>query len=49
VFAPAYSEIRFMLESNLMAKFVSTDEFENALAAAAARQNPATMSSRDEQ
>jgi len=33
VFAQAYSEIRFMLESNLMRKFVATDGFKEALAA----------------
>eukprot|EP00903_Cladosiphon_okamuranus_P019452 g17886.t1 len=34
VFARAYAEIRFMLESNLMMKFVSTTEFHKALTAA---------------
>ena len=33
VFAHAYSEIRFVLESNLMRKFVATDGFKEALAA----------------
>lgn len=32
VFTKAYSEIRFMLESNLMRKFLSTDGFKDALA-----------------
>lgn len=34
--AKAYSEIRFMLESNLMRKFISTDGFKDAEAAARA-------------
>ena len=34
VFTRAFAEIRFMLESNLMLKFVSTDEFGKALSAA---------------
>lgn len=33
VFAQAYSEVRFMLESNLMRKFVATEGFKEALAA----------------
>eukprot|EP00903_Cladosiphon_okamuranus_P022606 g20801.t1 len=34
VFARAYAEIRFMLESNLMLKFISTTEFDKARTAA---------------
>ena len=38
VFARAYAEIRYMLESNLMLKFVSTDEFDRALTASRQKQ-----------
>lgn len=34
IFARAYAEIRYMLESNLMLTFISTDEFDHALTAA---------------
>ncbi|CAN0334356.1 unnamed protein product [Ectocarpus sp. 8 AP-2014] len=37
VFANAYAEVRFVLESNLMAKFISTDGFKNAMAEDRAR------------
>ncbi|CAM9783599.1 unnamed protein product, partial [Ectocarpus sp. 12 AP-2014] len=37
VFAHAYAEVRFVLESNLMAKFISTDGFKNAMAEDRAR------------
>eukprot|EP00903_Cladosiphon_okamuranus_P022607 g20802.t1 len=38
VFSRAYAEIRFVLESNLMLKFISTPEFDKALAAARQQQ-----------
>lgn len=38
VFARAYAEIRFILESNLMLKFISTDEFDQALKASRQKQ-----------